>query len=116
MTYRNDPSPVTASFGRRARELRKEREWSLKEAAALASLTPGTLCRIERGADTTLCTAARVAEAYGVRLAVMLDPDSCPVCHDAPRRGFACQECGTAGPAAGEQAASVPPARPHDGL
>jgi transcriptional regulator with XRE-family HTH domain len=99
VTVRNPPTPVTIAFGRRARELRQEREWTLNKGASRTQLAPSTLCRIEQGMDTTLSTAERIAAAYWVPLAVMLSPETCANCHDAPGRGFTCQECGTAGPA-----------------
>jgi hypothetical protein len=48
-----------------------------------------------------LLTAEAVATAFGIPLAVMLDPESCPVCHDAPQRGFTCGTCGAKGPEVG---------------
>lgn len=100
MTYRNAPTPVTIAFGRRARELREGREWTLNMGASRAQVAPSTLCRIEQGLDTTLSTAERIAAVYGLPLAaaVLLSPEACANCHDAPLRGFTCQTCGTAGP------------------
>jgi len=106
-------TPVTAAFGRRARELRLERGWTLREAAVLADVAPSTLYRVEAGEDTTLAVAGRVADAFGVPIAVMFDPDGCPNCHGAPKRGFTCQECGEGGPAlAGVESAGLRFAEP----
>lgn len=98
MTARSDPTPLTRAFGRRARDLRQGRGWTMRHMSGLVSLTAGTLCRIEQGADTTLGAAGRIADAFGMPVAVMLAPDSCEHCHGAPPRGFTCQECDAKGP------------------
>ena len=98
MTFRKPPTSVTVLFGRRARELREGRGWTQNQGASRTQLAPSTLCRIEQGHDTTLGTAARIARVYGVSLAVLLSPETCSNCHDAPWRGFTCQVCGLAGP------------------
>lgn len=92
------PSPAAAAFGHRVRELRLERGWGLRHLGSLTFLDKGTLSRIERGADTTLGTAERISGAFGMSLPVMIDPDSCPVCHDAPPRGLICGTCDAKGP------------------
>lgn len=89
--------PVTVAFGLRVRELRAEREWAARYLAEVTGLGLTGLYRLEKGDNTTLATAAKIAEAFGMPLASMLDPGGCANCHGAPRRGFTCQECGTAG-------------------
>lgn len=89
--------PVTVAFGRRVRELRQDRGWTLRHTGDLVSLSWATVCKIEQGAGTTLGSADRISAAFGMSLAVMLAPDSCGHCHGAPPRGFTCQECGGAG-------------------
>jgi transcriptional regulator with XRE-family HTH domain len=92
------PVPVTVAFGRRVRELRQERGWSLRYLAPLVSLDPATLSKIENGSGTTLGAAGRIADAFGLRLAAFLPPVRCAYCLDSPPRGFICPVCGTTGP------------------
>jgi len=89
--------PASVSFGRRARELREEREWTLDQLADQSGVSRSVVLTIEQGDNTTLDTAAKIAKALGVPLAVMLSPETCATCHGAPYRGFICGECGTAG-------------------
>lgn len=89
---------VTAAFGRRVRDLRTERGWSLRDMGAMVSVDAATLSRIENGAGTTIGTAGRIAALFGLPLVAMLRPVLCGHCFDAPSRGFTCQECGAAGP------------------
>jgi transcriptional regulator with XRE-family HTH domain len=98
MTAPESPVPLSVAFGRRTRSLRTRRGWSQERLGACPGLTTASVRRIERGENTMLLTAEAVATALGVKLAVMLDPESCPVCHDAPQRGFTCQKCGAKGP------------------
>jgi transcriptional regulator with XRE-family HTH domain len=95
---RREPAPVTVAFGRRVRELRQERGWSLRHAGDLVALNWGTVSKIETGAGTSLENADRISAAFGMPLAVLLSPDSCGHCHGAPWPGFACLECGATGP------------------
>jgi transcriptional regulator with XRE-family HTH domain len=92
------PVPVTVAFGRRAREFRQDRGWSLRETGTLVGLNWATLSKIENGAGTSLRCADSIALAFGMPLAVMLTPDSCGHCHGSPGQGFTCQLCGAAGP------------------
>jgi transcriptional regulator with XRE-family HTH domain len=98
MTAPESPVPLSVAFGRRTRSLRTRRGWSQERLGACPGLTTASVRRIERGENTMLLTAEAVATAFGVKLAVMLDPESCPVCHDAPQRGFICGTCGAKGP------------------
>ncbi len=97
MTAPAEQVPVTVTFGRRVRELRQERGWSLRHTGSLVALNWGTVCKIEQGAGTTLGNADRISAVFGIPLAVMLSPDSCVNCHGAPHRGFICGTCGAAG-------------------
>jgi hypothetical protein len=57
--------------------------------------------RIERGGNTTLATADKVAAAFGKPLSELVAPVSCGQCLDSPPAGFACQACDAKGPEAG---------------
>jgi transcriptional regulator with XRE-family HTH domain len=74
--------PVTAAFGRRARELRQERGWSLERMAARPGLNISAVRRAERGGNIRLATAERIAGALGVPLADMLGAGSCGHCRE----------------------------------
>lgn len=100
MTAPAEPVSVTVAFGRRVRELRQERGWSLRHAGTLVSLNWGTLCKIENGAGTTLGSADRIAGVFGKSLSELVAPVSCGQCLDSPPAGFACQACGAKGPEA----------------
>jgi transcriptional regulator with XRE-family HTH domain len=97
MAVPRNSSPVTVAFGRRVRELRQEHGWTVQKLADVTGLGPSGLWRVESGDNTTLATAGKIADALGVPLASMLDPESCAHCHGAPRRGWICGTCGAAG-------------------
>jgi transcriptional regulator with XRE-family HTH domain len=97
MTAPAPPVPVAVAFGKRVLALRTKRGWSRAGMASRSGLTVAVLRRIERGENTTLATAAKVAGAFRVPLARLLAPVTCERCLDAaPPRGFACPACGTA--------------------
>ena len=98
MTASRDRPPVAVAFGARARALRLERPWTLDAMAARTGLTVSAICRVERGQNSTLATAEKIADAFGMPLPAMLAPDSCSNCYGAPGRGFTCQVCGAKGP------------------
>jgi transcriptional regulator with XRE-family HTH domain len=93
------PASLSVTFGRRVRALRTARGWSQEQLGAEPGLTTASVRRIERGENTMLTTAERIANVFEVPLAVILSPDSCPVCHGSPPPGFTCQTCDLAGPA-----------------
>jgi transcriptional regulator with XRE-family HTH domain len=97
MTPQSDATDAAAVFGRNVRDRRTASGQSLRAMAPLAGLRHAALHRIESGEGTTLATARRIAAALGVPLPVLVS--ACGHCHDAPPRGYACQECGTPGPA-----------------
>jgi transcriptional regulator with XRE-family HTH domain len=92
-----DATDAAAVFGRNVRDRRTASGQSLRAMAPLAGLRHAALGRIESGTGTTLATAGHIAGALGVPLSVLTAV--CGHCLDAPRRGFTCQSCGTAGPA-----------------
>lgn len=105
--------PVSAAFGRRCRRLREEQGLTRRQLAGVAGLSPAVVTLVEKGANTTLATASALAKALGEALPSMLDPDGCPNCHGAVRRGFACLECGAGGPVlAGVESAGLRLAEP----
>ncbi len=75
MTASEDRPPVAVTFGARARALRLERGWTLEAMAGHAGVGIATVRRIERGENTTLSAAAKVAAAFGMGLAEMLAPE-----------------------------------------
>lgn len=79
--------PVTAAFGRRARELRQERGWSLERMASRPGLNISAVRRAERGGNIRLATAERIADALGVPLAGMLGGGSCGHCRECGAEG-----------------------------
>jgi transcriptional regulator with XRE-family HTH domain len=68
-------TPLTVTFGRRARDLRNDRGWSLEAMAARSGVGRATVHRIECGENTTLAKAEKVAAAFGMTLAEMLSPE-----------------------------------------
>ncbi len=80
-----DPSPAAASslpppdavhgqLCRRVRELRKLRAWSLEQLAAASGVSRSMLSQIERNeANPTLAVAFRIAQAFGMTLAELLE-------------------------------------------
>jgi transcriptional regulator with XRE-family HTH domain len=64
--------PVAVAFGRYARQLRLDRDWTLVAMAARPGLNIATVRRVERGDNVQLGTAEKVAAAFGMTLAEML--------------------------------------------
>src|SRR5262245_28890682 len=73
------PSPRTADavshqLCRRVRELRKERAWSLEQLAAASGVSRSMLSQVERNeANPTLAVTFRIAQAFGMSLADLLE-------------------------------------------
>lgn len=97
MTTAAEPVSVTAAFARRVRDLRAENGWSREGTASRAGISLSMIRRIERGDNTTLATADKVAAAFGKPLSELVAPVSCGQCFDSPEPGFACLECGAKG-------------------
>lgn len=68
--YRGAEREVSQCFGREVRAARQAKGWTHSRLAQEASLTAGTLSRIERGlSDPHLSTIARLSLALGAPLA-----------------------------------------------
>jgi transcriptional regulator with XRE-family HTH domain len=70
----DDPESASVAFGRRVRELRRERGISQDALADATSIHPTAIGRIERGArEPRLTTILRLARGLGVRPGEILD-------------------------------------------
>ena len=76
------PAPVVATpaeavhsqLCRRVRELRKQRDWSLEQLSTASGVSRSMLSQIERNeANPTLAVAFRIAQAFGMTLAELLE-------------------------------------------
>jgi transcriptional regulator with XRE-family HTH domain len=56
----------------RVKELRKKRGWSQRELAKRAKIRQATIAALERGASPRLDTLAVLAQAFGVKVAVLI--------------------------------------------
>ena len=79
-------SAVTSAVARQVRELRAARGWSFEELAGRSGVSKGMLVQIE-GARTnpSIGTLCRVADAFGVNIARLLEPAE--ETHRAAHRG-----------------------------
>ena len=72
-----DSSPADAinrHFGGRVKHLRAERGWSLEELASASGVSRSMLSEIEREqANPTLAVTMRIAQAFGLSLADLLE-------------------------------------------
>jgi len=59
----------------RIRELRKQREWSMRELAKRAGVRYATVHALEHGADPQLSTLVKLARAFGVKVTALLRED-----------------------------------------
>lgn len=65
---------VSSQLCRRVRELRKLRGWSLEQLAAASGVSRSMLSQIERNeANPTLAVTFRIAQAFGMTLAELLE-------------------------------------------
>lgn len=65
--------PPSVAFGRRVRDLRHERGWTLRALGQLAGIHQSSVGRIERGErDVLLHTILRLSKAFGVDAGVLL--------------------------------------------
>jgi transcriptional regulator with XRE-family HTH domain len=68
------PEAVQAQLCRRVRELRAERNWSLDALAKASGVSRSMLSQVERGrANPTLAVAFRIARAFGMPLAELVE-------------------------------------------
>lgn len=68
-------SRLMASVRLRVTELRKRRGWSQEELAKRAGVRRATIHALERGASPRLDTLAKLAVAFGVKVAALLRED-----------------------------------------
>ena len=67
---------IQERVGRRVRALRAGRGWTASQAAEQAKLSPRFYGQLEAGqANIALSRLARVAEAFGVRLGDLVEPE-----------------------------------------
>ncbi|SCE96984.1 transcriptional regulator, XRE family with cupin sensor [Micromonospora coriariae] len=67
---------VTAAVARQVRELRATRGWSFEELAGRSGVSKGMLVQIESArTNPSVGTLCRVADAFGVNIARLLEPD-----------------------------------------
>ena len=74
-----EEAAITAAVARRVRALRQARSWSLDELAGRSAVSRGMVVQIE-GARTnpSLGTLCRLAEAFGVSVAALIEPPDAP--------------------------------------
>ncbi|HZV35890.1 MAG TPA: XRE family transcriptional regulator [Verrucomicrobiae bacterium] len=70
--------PATSHFSRRLKQLRSERHWSLDTLASASGVSRSMLSQVERNrANPTLAVAFRIASAFGMSLAELVEaPDA----------------------------------------
>jgi len=65
---------ISRRFGRRLRQLRSERNWSLETLASRSGVSRSMISQIEREqANPTLAVTLRIAQAFGMPLAELVD-------------------------------------------
>ncbi len=68
------PEPVAQHVCQRVKELRKSHRWTLQQLASSSGVSRSMLSQIERGtANPTLAVAYRIAQAFGISLAELVD-------------------------------------------
>ena len=68
---------LTAAVARHLRALRSSRGWSLEELAGRSGVSKGMVVQIEAGrTNPSVGTLVRLADAFGVTIARLLEPDS----------------------------------------
>src|SRR5579859_4080694 len=66
--------PATSHFSRRLKQLRSERHWSLDKLANASGVSRSMLSQVERNrANPTLAVAFRIASAFGMSLAELVE-------------------------------------------
>src|SRR5450432_3646481 len=72
-------SVAISSIARNVRALRNEHEWSLDELSGRSSVSKGMLVQIEQNrTNPSIGILSRIAEAFGVSLAALLELDQSP--------------------------------------
>ncbi len=72
-----DATTLTRDIGRRVRVLRAERGWSQEVLAELAGLHRNYIGHVERAEiHVSVVQLARIAQAFGLRLGVLIDGQS----------------------------------------
>ncbi len=65
---------ILIAFGKRVRELRKERNWSQEKLAEISGLHPNYIGMIERGErNPSLLNIVKIASAYNLNLSELLN-------------------------------------------
>ena len=85
---------VPAAFGRRLRQERERRNWTLRQFGTAAGVNATTVLRAEQGHDVALSIAAALAAGLGLPLSALLAEMECARCDGAPPAGFVCLACG----------------------
>lgn len=66
--------PLSGQFGRRVRDLRKSKDWSLEQLAAASGVSRSMLSQIERNeTNPTLAVTFRIAQAFGLTLPELIE-------------------------------------------
>jgi transcriptional regulator with XRE-family HTH domain len=72
---KRDRLPEAIAFGKRLRQLREAKEWTLEQAAERAGMNELQVGHVERGAtDPKLSTIRKLARAYGMTASELLRP------------------------------------------
>lgn len=65
---------ITTLVGRRIRQLRRERKWTIEDLADKADLDPSYVSRLERGVqNASLTVLAQIARAFTIPVAEVVD-------------------------------------------
>lgn len=74
-----DPEALARAIGRNVRRLRRRRELTLEALADRAGLSKGTVIGVEQArANPSIATLGRLADALGVGVASLIEPDHVP--------------------------------------
>ncbi|HSK97154.1 MAG TPA: cupin domain-containing protein [Euzebyales bacterium] len=74
-----DPEVLAAAIGQNVRRLRRRRDLTLDLLAERAGVSKGTVIGVEQArANPSIATLNRLAEALGVGLATLIEPDAAP--------------------------------------
>jgi transcriptional regulator with XRE-family HTH domain len=74
-----DPELLAAAIGRNVRRLRRRRDMTLDLLAERAGVSKGTVIGVEQArANPSIATLCRLAEALGVGVATLIEPDAVP--------------------------------------
>jgi transcriptional regulator with XRE-family HTH domain len=74
MAKKQTDDPMQQQVCQRVKEMRRQKAWTLEQLASLSGVSRSMLSQIERGgANPTLGVAFRIARAFGVTLADLVD-------------------------------------------